>query len=295
MARKPTVLRAAVAGEARVALSSLSQWLNVSLRSGRPLPRRAYNVERLRPLCETLGILSFQGVAREVTCQECEDPHPAIVNHHCGRYAYNCLLNGEIELHDDDIRLFAIDRDAFLDALANATNLAARNRISYAEGRLVRLGFVSDEDRIWPLAYADDLARPNVFAAVQETIEKQFPDGPGLIATPSRVHLNMPLHRSYGLIPLHELFFGQANQIMLDREVALIRLGRRKKSPGVPGRPTEREETRRIRSDFLQRDQWPSGRAAQVQLIEENWPDGGPQIPAPKTIEAHLRAFENED
>jgi hypothetical protein len=239
--------------------------------------------------------LSFQGVTQEVTCQECEVPHPAIVNHDCGRYVYNCLLNGEIELNSDDIRLFAIDRDALFDALADAANLAARNRKSYAEGRLIRLGFVIDENRIWPLAYADDLTSPNVFAALQEVIEKQFPDGPGLIATPSVVHLNVPLHRSYGLIPLHELFFGQANQIMLDQQVAFTRLGRRKKSPGAPGRPTEREETRRIRSELLQGGQWPSARAAQVKLVEENWPHGGPEIPAPKTIEAHLRAFEGED
>lgn len=295
MARKSAIPLAALEAEARVDLSSLSQWLNVSLRSGKSLPRRAYSVERLQLLCETLGVLSFQGIAQEVTCRECEFPHPANVIYDCGRYVHNCLLNGEIELTENDVRLFAIDRDALLDALANAANLAVRNSISYAEGRLIRLGFVSDDDRIWPLAYADDLTRPNVFAALQEAIEKQFPDGPGLIATPSRVHLNVPLHRSYALIPLLELFFGQANQFVLDQQVAITRLGRRKKNPGVPGRPTEREETRRIRSDIRKRGQWPSGRAAQVKLIEENWPDGGPEIPTPKTIEAHLRGFENED
>jgi hypothetical protein len=246
-------------------------------------------------LCESLGILSYWGVARAVTCLECDDPHPAIVRHDGGRYFYRCLFNGKIELTSDDVRLFAIDRNALLGALADAANLAARNRMSYAEERLIRLGFVSDEDRDWPLGYADGLTSPNVFAGVQEAIEKQFPQGPGLIATSSRVHMNMPLPRSYRLISLPELFFGQADRFVLDCDAASYHLGRRKKVPGPPGRPTELEETRRTRSELLKRDQWPSARIAQVRLVQENWPQESSRTPAPKTTEAHLRAIEAEE
>jgi hypothetical protein len=238
--------------------------------------------------------LSFQGIAQEITCLECDAPHPAIVNHDGGRYFYRCLFNGEIELTSDDVRLFAIDRNALLDALASAAKLVSRSRISYAEDRLIRLGFVTDKDRDWVLAYADGLTSPNNFAGVQEAIEKQFPDGPGLIATPSTVHLNMPLPRRYYLISLHELFFGQAGHFVLDWDAAHHRLGRRKKVPGAPGRPTGREETRRIRSDLVKRGQWPSARAVQVRLVEKNWLHEGSKVPRPKTIEAHLLAIEAE-
>jgi hypothetical protein len=222
-------------------------------------------------------------------------PHPAIVMHHNGRYFYRCLFNGEVELTSDHVRLFDIDRRAFLDVLAAAAKLGSRSRMSFAEDRLVRLGLVADKGREWVLGYADGLTSPNVFTGVQDAIEKQLPDGPGLIATPSAVHLNTPLPRSYRLISLHELFFAQGEHFTLDWDAAYTRMGRRKKVPGTPGRPSEFEVTRRMRSDLMSRGQWPSTRAAQVNFVEECWPHEEANIPARKTIEAHLRDIEAEE
>jgi hypothetical protein len=51
---------------------------------------------------------------------------------------------------------------------------------------LVKLGFIEDTERAWVLAYADGLADLNSLARVIEDIQQLLPDGPGLIATPSR-------------------------------------------------------------------------------------------------------------
>jgi hypothetical protein len=107
--------------------------------------------------------------------------------------------------------------------------------------------------------------------------------------------LTLPLARSYKLIALHELFFGMANRILLNLPNALSRLGQRRKVPGVPGRPTQRETTKRLRLELMAAGEWPSKRSAQVTLIRQRWLTRDLETPKPKTIENQLRLIEADE
>ena len=104
--------------------------------------------------------------------------------------------------------------------------------------------------------------------------------------------MNLTLPRSYRLIALHELFFGHKDGFHIDREAAQIRLGRGKKAPGQPGRPTERELVKKIWQAERLSETWPAQRTAQAEIILSHWPSEHRSRPAIKTIENHIRDFE---
>jgi hypothetical protein len=292
MAQKASVSATEIEIEERVDLAPLSSLINAALYSPAPTPQSVFTDGRLLALCEAYSIFSQCGLAENVTCRECEEPHTAAVFLDHGRFFYRCLFNGRIDLKEEDLRLFAFDRDALLNALAAAANLPTRRINFHSDRRLVRLGFANDEERNWIIGYADSLDVTNSLAGVTEALEKQFSDGPGLIVTPSPINLNLPLPRSYRLIALHELFFGEANRIVLDWTAAWSRLGRRKRVPGIPGRPTELEKTSRLRRELQSAGTWPSERSAQAKLVLQQWSNDDMPKPACKTIQNHLRVLE---
>ena len=295
MAQKASVSAAEVEIEEKVDLAPLSSLINATLFLRVPPPQSVFTDERLLALCEAYSIFSQCGLAENVTCRECEEPHTAAVVLDRGRFFYRCLFNGRVDLKEEDLRLFAFDRDALLYALAAAASLPTRGIIFHADRRLVRLGFVDDQERKWIIGYADGLDNSNSLAGVTEALEKQFSDGPGLIVTPSPINLNLPLPRLYRLIALHELFFGEANRIVLDWTAAWTWLGRRKRVPGIPGRPTVLEKTRKLRTKLQSAEKWPSERSAQVKLVLQQWSNEDMPKPACKTIENHLRVLEAEE
>jgi hypothetical protein len=294
MAQYPPVPVPEVDAEARLDLAPLSQWINAFLFTNL-IPRFGCADEKVAQLCETLKIFQSRGLAETVACRECEEPHVATVMFDEGRIYYWCLLNGDIEVAKQDLELIAFDRNQLIDALSAAACLPARGRAFHAGGRLVQLGFVADQEREWFLSYADDLDNPNTLAGVVDSVAKMLPDGPGLIATPSRVPLVLPLPRSYKLIALHELFFGTVDRILLDLPVAWSRLGWRKVIPGTPGRPTQREAIRQMRVELIKRGEWPKSRRAQASVMLERWPQGDRTRPAPKTIENLRPQIEAEE
>lgn len=206
-----------------------------------------------------------------------------------------CLENGRISLSLDEVTLIGFDRNAFMRALAKAIGVDHENIRYYAGNKLVRLGDIvrASASPPWVLAYADGLEDENNLAGVIEALACQFPKGPGLIATPSILPVNLPLPNHHRLIALHDLFRGCENGFVIDHAAADVRLGRRKKLPGQAGRPTERETTRHLWAQLSQREGWPSARGHQVELVLSNWPEDAGSIPASGTVEKHLREFES--
>jgi hypothetical protein len=72
-------------------------------------------------------------------------------------------------------------------------------------------------------------------------------------------------------------------------------LGTRKKTHGVPGRPTERGLIRQIWVMGRRAPDWPETRQAQADYILAKWPDEAAFRPSPKTIINHLATFEREE
>lgn len=280
-------------------LAPLSRWINAWLRSERPFARndlQGRDAEVL-DLAEHIGIIRPVGSQTRVTCTECDDPHPARIELlPDGRLAYLCLQNGWIELSAEQIALVTLDKAVLLNTLAAAAGLNQVKPKSYAEGRLALFGLVPTAARgsDWILGYADELEHENVLAGVTEALWNRTPSGPGLIATPSTVNLNMPLPRQFKLVALHELFVGEYERIFIEPAVVADRLGRQRKIPGERGRPGTLEVTREIWSAARKAVDWPSARKQQAERIRADWPSDQRPAPSPKTIENHLRELENE-
>ena len=142
------------------------------------------------------------------------------------------------------------------------------------------------------LAYTDRIESENALAGVVDALATRFSKGPGLIATPSVVPMNLPLPHNYRLIALHELIFGQEKKLVINHIVAETRLGRAKKGTGSPGRPSAEKTVHQIWLVLHQQDSWPARRSAQVDLVLRQWPsDVGGR--ATGTIANYLRKFEH--
>jgi hypothetical protein len=294
---KTTAVRSKITEADCLDLAALTRWINGSLSSKEPIPRKLLASEDLRVLglAERCGIFQCAGVASRISCEYCEDPHPCpIIRSAEGAYYYHCLLNGRIDAGKDRLALLAFDRAALLAALAAAIDGPAKGIRLFAGQRLARLGFVASGSRRqdWMLTYADRLNDEAVLTRVIEALASELPNGPGLVVTPSPVPMNLTLPRSYRLIALHELFFGHEDGFHIDREAAQIRLGRGKKAPGQPGRPTDRELVKEIWLAERRSETWAAQRAAQAEIILSRWPSEHRSRPAIKTIENHIRDFE---
>ena len=254
-------------------LEILSRWINGLLTSAAPVLRAPLAQENgpVLQLCERLGLLRRVGIANELSCAVCAvDPHPCRVMRTAnGQYRYYCLANGWINLREEDVILLALDREALLTALASVIAVSPRGIKAFADGQLTRLGFVTPSTgcRGWMLGYADRLENANVIASVTGALAEQFPDGPGLIATPSPIHMNVPLPRKYRLIALHDLVFAREDKLVIDRSEVAIRLGERERTPGQPGRPTHHHTTERLWGALKSRPGWPTTKKDQAELI----------------------------
>ena len=245
----------------RLDLRSLSRWINGSLLSNAPVRRSAYAAEdrHVLELAERSDVLQPAGLASEINCDFCDEPHACRVIRADGCYRYLCLLNGWVEVAEEDLTLLAFNRERLLASLAQTAGGQPRTIKTFARDQLTRLAFVelSSSRPNWVFAYADKLEDENVQAGVIESLATEFPDGPGLIATPSAVPMNLPLPRRYSLIALHDLVFGYGHEFAIDYEVAGTRLDRRQKTTGRPGRPTEQEAIRELWSQLRTSQNWP--------------------------------------
>ena len=93
----------------------LSRWVNGLLVSATPVLRSALARESdpLLRLLESLGVLRRRGIADELGCTVCaDDPHRCRVQRTATRrYRYRCLVNGWIEIAEEDLILIAFDRN----------------------------------------------------------------------------------------------------------------------------------------------------------------------------------------
>ena len=282
-----------------IGLASLSRWINAFLMQDKTVARACLasdNAEVLE-LVETCGIFVAQGSLEEVACTQCDDPHASpVLRTPEGQFGHYCLKNGWVPISPEEIALLAFDHAALLEALASGSGLPRSKSRSYAEGRLVYLGMVDKGARApWVLGYADRLEDANMQASVISELAERFPSGPGLIATPSSVPLNMPLPGGFKLAALHELFAAVGDEMLLDAAHAETRLGKRRRVPGVPGRPTERGIIRKTWLEERNAPDWPQTRQHQADYILAKWPDEAASRPSPKTIINHLAAFEREE
>ena len=79
MAQKASVSAVEVEIEEKVDLAPLSSLINATLFLRVPSPLSVFTDERLLALCEAHSIFSQCGLAENVTCRECEEPHTAAV------------------------------------------------------------------------------------------------------------------------------------------------------------------------------------------------------------------------
>lgn len=281
-----------------IGLAPLSRWINASLMHDKAVARACLASENagVLELLESCGIFVARGSLQEVACTQCDDPHASPVLRSAeGQFGHYCLKNGWVPLSPEEIALLRFDRTALLGALALGAGLPRNKSRFYADGRLVYLGIVDSDSRApWMFAYGDRLEDASVQANVISELAERFPRGPGLIATPSSIPLNMPLPRGFKLSALHELFTAAGNGMLLNAEHAETRLGTRKKVPGVPGRPTERGIIRKIWREERHAPDWPRSRQEQADYVLAKWPDESASRPSPKTIINHLAAFERE-
>jgi hypothetical protein len=96
------------------------------------------------------------------------------------------------------------------------------------------------------------------------------------------------------LVALHELFVGEGGRIAIACGVAADRLGRPKTREGKRGRLGTREISRAIWSEARKAADWPRARSLQAGYILNKWPSDQLPPPSARTIENHLRDFENE-
>jgi hypothetical protein len=186
MAGRTTVHGTEIDGESAFDLSCLASWINRSLGHERLIPRIVLlnqNDDVLR-LAERCSILRRHGVATQVACLQCDDAHAAqVISGPDGKFGYDCLLSGWIELGDDEVTLLRFDRAALLNALVVSAGLKQARMRFVAGDRLVSLGLVSRpaDRRGWMLGYADHLEDCNTLSGVTTALDNQFPRGPGLI------------------------------------------------------------------------------------------------------------------
>ncbi|MGD9829981.1 MAG: hypothetical protein AB7E70_07915 [Hyphomicrobiaceae bacterium] len=279
-------------------LEPLSQWISLFLADQTGVPRAALlrRDARVLEFAERSGILRRFGVATEISCRYCG--HVSCVGYRVvsrpeGRFRHHCLENGRIDLSRDDVELLTLDRDAMLGAMATAAGRQKERFQFYAGGRLARIGFIERPAPGWTLGYADGIDDENALAGVIDAIVGIFPDGPGLIATPSHLPINMPLPRRYKLLALHDLVYGCGEALALDTAAIETRLERRKKAPGNPGRPSRREATSALRDQLQKSGNWPSSRVEQARVIRASWAQGE-EPPALETIGRHLREADDD-
>lgn len=298
MAKRRAIRAGEIGSDVGIDLSRLAGWINQCLISEAPVVRAVLLRDDALALdvAERCGIFRHAGLAESVTCTACDDAHTSKVIRNCdGRFSHYCLFNGRIDLTEDEVRSLRFDRAALLVALTAAADIPRRDSRSFANGRLASLGVIpaSHRSRDWVLGYADQLEDQNVLAGVTDALLKQFPDGPGLIITPSRVNMNAPLPRHYRLARFSDVLFGRPASIALNRGCAEILLGHRKRTPGQPGRPSEYDAIKQLWLAAQASADWPTQRNEQARVIRSNWtsPEAPPAI---GTIENHLRLLERK-
>ena len=281
-------------------LRLLSHWINGFLAFDAPVTRATFarQDKTVLRLAEGLGILRNIGIAPDIACTVCpDDPHRCrVLRTSEGHYRIRCLDNGWIDVTPDEVTLLACDRQALLAGLAHAAGKKPGDVRLYANGRLARIGFVENRCGAdgWMLGYADGLENENIWSGAVEALAREFARGPGLIATPSALPINLPLPNNYQLFALHDLVHGTGTELVVNYIAAEAQLGRRKKTPGHSGRSSEKATVRRIWVGSRHRHDWPAGRGAQVDMILSGWPSDGSRTPARGTIENHIREFEQE-
>ena len=277
--------------------AKLSNWVNKYNDIKAPIPKSLLlkQDEKLLKLSERYNIFSQIGRQNKVVCQKCEYAHVENVIMQEGKLGYNCLLNGWVNLSEDDVILLSFNRAALLDMLTSVANLKKNIRTFYAGSCLVSLGLVSnDGQQPWSLGYADKLEKQNVMTSVTTALSDQFPDGPGLIVTPSFVHTNLPLPRKYKLVNLNEFVIGIKDSFVIDNQTVETLLSYRSKTPDKAGRPSQKEIARQIWKDTHSNPEWPKKRIEQAKFIAAQWDDSAP-LPELGTLENHIRGFEKEE
>ena len=275
-----------------VDIGILERWIDGFSRSERPI-RRIYLSRQCADtlqFAEDLGVLRAAGLAAEVGCEVCVEPHICPVTRDSeGQYGYRCLINGSIDVSAEDLRLLVIDRDALLNRIAIAADVLHKPTAAFANGHLTGIGLVtSDPNRPWYLGFAEKLQDENVLAGVIEALTNRFPKGPGLIASASSIAINTPLPKNYRLIPLRDLMIASVAGLVINRGAIRDRLGQAKPAPGRPGRHSKGMITHRLLMDLSSRGDWPNRLSDQAKRIRRDWPAEEGTPPALGTIENQL-------
>ena len=298
MAGRTTVHGTEIEGEGAFDLTCLASWINRSLGHERSIPRIVLlnqNGDVLR-LAERCSILRHHGVATQVTCLQCDDAHAAkVIAVPDGKFGYDCLLNGWVELAEDEVTLLRFDRAALLNTLVVSAGLKSARMRFFAGGRLVCFGLVSRaaDRRGWMLGYADHLEDCNTLSDVTTALDNQFPRGPGLIITPSLINLNLPLPGGYRLIGLADIAYGTSDGLAVNWETTDVYLRKRKKVAAQRGRPSERKAIWDIWKIARQSSQWPQHQVDQANFILTQW-NRAEAPPSAGTIKNYLPTFERE-
>lgn len=278
--------------------SILENWINRFLANQKSLPRSIFSNQNdnILKLAESLKIFVPDGYLKRVTCMECESAHSAdVILTEKGNYGYKCLFNGWIDLQEDDVLLLRFERKPLLDSIASVSGLKHKQYQAYADDRLISIGLVKENEKHkdWYLGYADRLDNYNVLSGITEALSNQFPEGPGLIVTPSLVNINLPLPKKHHLISLSDFLVVSNNNLSLNQQNIDIRLGRNKKIKHSRGRPGSKDITRNIWKIEHVKPEWPSPREEQAKLIFSKLDTTVTDIEL-GTIMNHIRDFENE-
>lgn len=278
-------------------LNDLSKWINSALYSDGLVPRQIMHSDNaaLASAVEECGLWRIDRVATEIDCPLCPEDHIVkVCRGDREEFEFYCIQNGWDAVSREALEFSRFDRDRLIRELARASGIKTNRVTQHAQGNLFRFGMVSrDVDNAdWILAYADRLESDNVRSGVVDAIAGHFSSGPGLVATPSLVPLNIPLPRNYKLIALHDCFGLQGSELVLRSDMIATRLGISKKAPGQAGRPSYAAKIEKIWLEQIRKPDWPSGRDDQANRILDHWPPSPTGKPQLGTVKNQLPRLE---
>lgn len=231
-------------------------------------------VEGMAQLGLTEGWLTACGNASSIVCELCGEPHCADLYKVAeNRFAYDCLVNGAVELAATELIQYRFNIEALLSSFASAAGITSKAFVSHCGDQFFRLGFVPHErvaDGGWTLGLlledGDRLDWPEFL----RTIADVYPRGPGIILTIDPAICREYLPHGLRAVPLEEV-------ISLDGSGLQVRRNRIESELGIaqgaqkPGQKSKTPFVANIMRTAQKAGAWPDKRKDQKELILENW------------------------
>lgn len=279
-------------GPAMDNLPVLSSWIEGCLADPAPFPRRALPAW-LSELGQRHGFFRDCGLASTIDCPSCDETHVCPVRRNGStEFEFYCDRRRWRPIGRAAVELVQFSRPHLISAIATTAGCSWSPHQDAGDS-VIRLGELNTASgrRTWTLAYADGLEGPDRLAGMIQTLKRMNPGG--LVITPSRMPLHLPLPKKYVIAPLHAVLRIGNHTLTFDASAAFDLLGEHADSPDEPGRKTLIEIEKDLWIQHHRDADWPGDSfTAQADFILNRWPKGN-DAPVPNkryTIAGHISA-----